>query len=35
MGYTNVRDYAEGEQDWVEAGLPLETSGAPATAQPS
>ncbi len=25
MGYTNVRDYAEGEQGWVEAGLPLET----------
>ena len=25
MGYTNVRVYAEGKQDWVEAGLPLET----------
>ena len=24
MGYTNVRDYAEGKQDWIEAGLPLE-----------
>ena len=24
MGYTNVRVYAEGKQDWVEAGLPLE-----------
>ena len=29
MGYTNVRKYAEGKQDWVEAGLPLES---PATA---
>ena len=29
MGYTNVRKYAEGKQDWAEAGLPLET-GAPA-----
>jgi len=24
MGYTNVIDYAEGKQGWVEAGLPLE-----------
>ncbi|HEU4656829.1 MAG TPA: rhodanese-like domain-containing protein [Capillimicrobium sp.] len=24
MGYTNVRKYAEGKQDWQEAGLPLE-----------
>ncbi len=24
MGYTNVRKYAEGKQDWREAGLPLE-----------
>ena len=24
MGYTNVRKYAEGKQDWTEAGLPLE-----------
>lgn len=23
MGYTNVRKYAEGKQDWEEAGLPL------------
>ena len=29
MGYTEVREYVEGKQDWVEAGLPLET-GAPA-----
>jgi rhodanese-related sulfurtransferase len=25
MGYTNVRDYAEGKQDWIDAGLPVET----------
>lgn len=24
-GYTNVRKYKEGIQDWVEAGLPVET----------
>jgi rhodanese-related sulfurtransferase len=24
LGYTNVRKYAEGKQDWAEAGLPLE-----------
>jgi rhodanese-related sulfurtransferase len=28
MGYTDVREYAEGKSDWVEAGLPTE-SGAP------
>jgi rhodanese-related sulfurtransferase len=28
LGYTNVRDYAEGKQDWQDAGLPLE-QGAP------
>jgi rhodanese-related sulfurtransferase len=26
MGYTNVRKYAEGKQDWQQAGLPLETT---------
>ncbi len=26
LGYTNVRKYAEGKQDWTDAGLPLETS---------
>ena len=26
MGYTNVRKYAEGKQDWVEAGRPLEST---------
>jgi hypothetical protein len=25
MGYTNVRDYAEGKQDWISAGLPVES----------
>jgi hypothetical protein len=25
MGYTNVRDYAEGKQDWIDAGLPTES----------
>jgi rhodanese-related sulfurtransferase len=24
LGYTNVRTYHEGKQDWLEAGLPLE-----------
>ncbi|WP_199565328.1 rhodanese-like domain-containing protein [Spongiactinospora rosea] len=28
QGYTNVRKYREGIQDWVEAGLPIE-SGVP------
>ncbi|MFE3448243.1 rhodanese-like domain-containing protein [Nonomuraea sp. NPDC059194] len=26
LGYTNVRKYREGIQDWVEAGLPVESS---------
>ncbi len=25
LGYTNVRKYAEGKQDWEAAGLPLES----------
>jgi rhodanese-related sulfurtransferase len=25
VGYTNVRKYREGIQDWVEAGLPIES----------
>ncbi len=29
LGYTNVRKYPDGIQDWVEAGLPTET-GVPA-----
>lgn len=24
LGYTNVKEYREGKQDWFEAGLPLE-----------
>ena len=24
LGYANVRKYAEGKQDWIEAGLPTE-----------
>jgi rhodanese-related sulfurtransferase len=28
LGYTNVRDYAEGKADWVESGLPLEQAAA-------
>ncbi len=31
IGYTNVRRYRGGIQDWVDAGLPTE-AGAPATA---
>jgi rhodanese-related sulfurtransferase len=25
MGYTNVKDYAGGKSDWIEAGLPTES----------
>jgi rhodanese-related sulfurtransferase len=25
LGYTNVREYAEGIADWIEAGLPVES----------
>ena len=25
LGYADVRDYHEGKQDWIEAGLPTET----------
>ena len=28
MGYTNVRRYVAGKQDWTEAGLPLEAGAA-------
>jgi rhodanese-related sulfurtransferase len=30
LGYTNVRKYAEGIQDWVEAGLPTEATASAA-----
>jgi rhodanese-related sulfurtransferase len=26
LGYTDVREYAEGKADWIEAGLPVESS---------
>lgn len=29
LGYTSVSDYHEGKQEWIEAGLPIET-GMPA-----
>ena len=29
LGYTNVREYAEGKQDWIDAGYPIE-QGVPA-----
>ena len=32
MGYANVRVYAEGKQDWIEAGLPVEIGTAAAEA---
>jgi rhodanese-related sulfurtransferase len=25
MGYANVKDYAGGKSDWIEAGLPTES----------
>lgn len=25
LGYTNVATYEEGKQDWIDAGLPIET----------
>lgn len=28
LGYTNVRDYAEGKQDWLDAGYPTESGPA-------
>ena len=31
LGYTNVRKYPEGIQDWAEAGLPTETGLSTAT----
>ena len=30
LGYTNVREYAEGKEDWVNAGLPVERGAAAA-----
>jgi rhodanese-related sulfurtransferase len=31
LGYTNVRDYHEGKQDWVDAGLPTKIGPAGAS----
>ena len=28
LGYTDVRKYAEGKEDWIGAGLPVETGAA-------
>ena len=28
LGYANVREYAEGKEDWVKAGLPIERGAA-------
>ena len=28
LGYANVREYAEGKEDWVNAGLPIERGAA-------
>ena len=27
MGYTHVRDYSGGKEDWIHAGLPTEGKG--------
>src|SRR6266508_2177000 len=29
LGYTNVHEYVEGKQDWIEAGLPVEQTVRP------
>jgi len=34
MGYTNVKDYNGGKQDWIEAGLPTESEWNDATPPP-
>lgn len=31
LGYTNVREYVEGKEDWVAAGLPTESGAVAAT----
>ena len=33
LGYTDVRDYNEGKQDWMDAGLPTESGAVLATAE--
>jgi rhodanese-related sulfurtransferase len=32
LGYTNVRDYSGGKQDWIDAGLPTESESEQAAA---
>lgn len=32
LGYTRVREYEEGKEDWIGAGLPTESGPAPAVA---
>ncbi|MGE0025873.1 MAG: rhodanese-like domain-containing protein [Thermoleophilia bacterium] len=32
MGYRDVREYAEGKQDWIDAGLPVEAGARAAAA---
>ncbi len=34
LGYTNVREYAEGKQDWLAAGLPVETKASRGKSRP-
>jgi len=29
MGYTNVKDYEGGKQDWIQSGLAVETGTSP------
>jgi hypothetical protein len=33
IGYTNVGEYRGGKQEWLEAGLPVETSPPPPIGQ--
>ncbi len=33
MGYTNVKDYAEGKSDWMDAGFPTVKPGAKSASQ--
>ncbi len=34
MGYTNIREYKEGKQDWIQAGLPTEADRDEITGEP-
>jgi rhodanese-related sulfurtransferase len=35
LGYTNVRRYVAGKQDWMDAGLPIESADGAGTSPPS